>query len=278
VRVAPRSQFVVQLRHGTTQESARRRTEEAHHPLPALPKEAWSARTHRPHAPLPEEGEVMPSGVYVRSEQARRNIAIASRLRPQVSEDTRAKIARAGTGRIVSEETRRKLSLSKMGHPVSEETRAKLRISLKGKNAWSPEERAKISARNKGRPHPSKGTVLSVELRRKLSEAVKGRYAKEKNHNWRGGITEAHRMLRNGLEYKLWRQAVLSRDGYMCRKCSAHSCRIVPHHIRNFNSNPDLRFSIDNGATLCFSHHVEFHARFGRENNTPEQLEEFLHG
>ena len=42
------------------------------------------------------------------------------------SDKTRAKLSKAGKGRVVTEETRAKLSVALMGHKVTEETRAKL--------------------------------------------------------------------------------------------------------------------------------------------------------
>ena len=53
------------------------------------------------------------------------------------------------------------------------------------------------------------------------------------------------------------------------------------HHVKNFSSNEDKRFDIDNGLTMCRKCHnpVEynsFHHIYGTRNNTKEQLEEYI--
>ena len=43
--------------------------------------------------------------------------------------------------------------------------------------------------------------------------------AKEKNPNWKGGVTPIHQKIRCSKEYKLWRDAVFQRDEYTCIWC-----------------------------------------------------------
>lgn len=58
--------------------------------------------------------------------------------------------------------------------------------------------------------------------------------------------------------HKAWRQAVLERDGYICRDCSrvcgskgeAHADHVIPVKVR-----PDLRYVLENGACRCASCH-----------------------
>ena len=122
-----------------------------------------------------------------------------------------------------------------------------------------------------------KGRIRSKETRIKISKARIG----SKCHSWRGGITPKNRKIRNGIEFRLWREAVFARDNWICQKCKTKSksgkrvC-LHPHHILNFAQYPELRFAIDNGITLCKKCHMEFHKKYGKENNNQEQLEEFL--
>ena len=66
------------------------------------------------------------------------------------------------------------------------------------------------------------------------------------------------------------------RDGWTCQKCGKRGGMLHPHHILNFAEHPTLRFRVDNGVTLCVSHHREFHATYGSAGNTREQIEEYL--
>jgi len=187
----------------------------------------------------------------------------------------------------------------------SEETKEKISETLKGnKNAlgnrsWtgkhrSEETKRKISEARKGQISWIKGKHHSEETRKKISEALKGKHypkvseAKkgsknpmygrrgDKSTNWKGGVTPQYLQIRHTLEMQLWRQAVLERDNFTCQKCGQCGGKLEAHHINNFAEHPELRTSIENGITLCRKCHREFHKKYGKTNNTKEQLEEFL--
>jgi hypothetical protein len=147
----------------------------------------------------------------------------------------------------MSEETKNKLSLINKGKKQTESARLKMSLSRKGKK-------------------------FSEEHRRKISEALKGKI----NYNWNGGITSKNKIIRDGIESRLWREAVFARDNWTCQKTMIKGGKLVAHHIQNFAQYPELRFAIDNGITLSDKAHREFHKIYGFRDNTKKQLIEFL--
>src|ERR1035437_3593139 len=64
-------------------------------------------------------------------------------------------------------------------------------------------------------------------------------------------------IIRRSKNYRNWRKSVVERDKHTCQKCGATNAILHVHHIKDFNSYPDLRFNIDNGKTLCISCHMK---------------------
>ena len=56
--------------------------------------------------------------------------------------------------------------------------------------------------------------------------------------------------------YKTWRQQVRARDKCKCQwpGCKARK-KLVVHHIKRWADIPSLRYSVQNGITLCKVHH-----------------------
>jgi 5-methylcytosine-specific restriction endonuclease McrA len=77
------------------------------------------------------------------------------------------------------------------------------------------------------------------------------------------------------MEFRLWREAVFTRDNWTCQKCNRNGGYLHPHHIRNFAEEIDLRFAINNGITFCKACHKEFHKIYGVKNNYQNQVNEF---
>ena len=63
---------------------------------------------------------------------------------------------------------------------------------------------------------------------------------------------------RDDNEVRLWRKAVLSRDGNCCTRCGATK-ELHAHHIARWADAPHLRIVVDNGVTLCRECHEEEH-------------------
>lgn len=93
-----------------------------------------------------------------------------------------------------------------------------------------------------------------------LSDKLKFERNKGENHwNWKGGITPKNQKERNSKKYSKWRKNVFIRDRYICQKCGQQGGNLNAHHIKPWSKYPDLRFSIDNGITLCKNCHKLIH-------------------
>lgn len=145
------------------------------------------------------------------------------------------------------------------GKSRSKEVKEKISKANKGKNLGN-----KFGSANKGRSltkehkkkisQALKGKIKSLEHRKRLSKALQG----EKNWNWKGGISKEYDRIRHSLQYYIWQQEVWKKDNWTCRLCG-NKRNIIAHHIQLFSKFPELRFSIDNGLTVCRSCHNKIH-------------------
>lgn len=83
---------------------------------------------------------------------------------------------------------------------------------------------------------------------------------------------------RNRTASKVWRKAVYEKDGYACLACGKHGGDLNAHHLAAYDTNPEQRFDVHNGVTLCPGCHTKFHTQYGFGGNTPEQFQEWLAG
>lgn len=136
--------------------------------------------------------------------------------------------------------------------------------------------------KDKEHPRGMKGRKMSLETRRKMSLAAKG---KPKSPEHIKNAADAHRGKkhisntgenhplwikdrtklqrysddakdRRSSAYRNWREEVWLRDNFKC-KIASPDCegRIEAHHILGYREYPDLRYQIKNGITLCHFHH-----------------------
>jgi hypothetical protein len=194
------------------------------------------------------------------------------------SKEHKRKLSEAAKGRKNSEEAKRKMSESHKGKKLSEEAKRKIGEASLGKKL-SEEAKRKISQAMKGNKHGlgqkhsraikrklsivkmgntcALGCKRSEETRRKMSEAKKG-----KNSNgWKGGVSPENELIRKGIEYRLWREAVFARDNWICQECKKRGGELHAHHLKEFSNYPELRFAIDNGLTFCKKCHIEIHKK-----------------
>ena len=145
-------------------------------------------------------------------------------------------------GQTVSQETKEKMSKSQKGkkrNPMSAEQKEQIRLWHLGRKQ-SPETIAKRFASRFGYRH-------SPETRKKIGRSNSG----SKSNLWRGGISPLNESIRKSVEYKLWREAVYTRDNWTCVFCGQEGGILNADHIKPFAYYPELRFAIDNGRTLC---------------------------
>src|SRR3990167_354744 len=182
----------------------------------------------------------MPTGVYVRTVELRKIMSEAQKRvgnRPPLV-----------LGRHHSEETKRKIALNNKG------------LFKKGQIPWNKGK--------KGFLGHWKGKKMSVESCEKMRKADRTLTSGKNHYNWKGGITLEYRKMRNSIEYKLWRDAVLIRDNYTCIWCGQKGSRLVADHIKPFAFFSELRFALDNGRTLCEKCHKQTETFGGKIRKT----------
>ena len=164
--------------------------------------------------------------------------------------------------------------ISKSGKPHGNKGR-------KGQVAWnkgksmSDEHKAKLSKSHLGISTWNKGKSWSDEVKLKMSlakkgmhkspatEFKKGQFAKEKHYFWKGGVTPEYKIIRHSKDMQNWRKAVFEKDNYTCQGCESKGIYIEPHHLLSFSDNPEYRFEVWNGQTLCRDCHVHLHNELG---------------
>jgi len=121
------------------------------------------------------------------------------------------------------------------------------------------EVRKKIGDSQRGKkrgPSPKRGIPLSEETKKKLSIAMAGRSAKDKNYFWKGGSSYE----KYGFEFTLrLKEVIRNRDNRMCVLCKAHESilktKLCVHHI-DYNKNNNKE---NNLVSLCRKCHANVH-------------------
>ena len=169
---------------------------------------------------------------------------------------------------------------SKKGKKLSKEVCDKLSECKKGeKNHFFGKKHTKeskdlISKHLKGREVWSKGKKFPWLTKRNLEN--NHLHTGKNAYNWKGGNYLINEKGRKSVEYKLWRKSCLERDNFTCQKTGQIGGKLEVHHINNFSEFKELQTSIENGITLSYKSHKDFHKEYGFKNNTKEQLQKFL--
>lgn len=85
------------------------------------------------------------------------------------------------------------------------------------------------------------------------------------NQNWKeikSPSSKDRKLLMKRTEYRFWRLAVFNRDKWTCIQCGMEDVNkigkgLIIHadHIKSWGEYPELRYTIDNGRTLCIDCH-----------------------
>lgn len=167
------------------------------------------------------------------------------------------------------------MGLSNKGRHLSNEHKNKISAGVKrigsGKlmlgKKLSQETRTKQSIAQKKRYENLDPEVLRL-IGEKISLSQKGkpRFSQrgENHHQWKGGVDYENNKIRHSIEYRLWREAVFSRDNFTCQLCNQRGGRLEADHIKPFSLYPELRLAIDNGRTLCKPCHIKTDTYLGK--------------
>lgn len=222
----------------------------------------------------------MPAGIYTRTDEHCKKISIGlierNKKNPNTGNFKKGHVS-FWRGKKLSDQHKEKLRLSHVGKLMHPNTKKALLNHLIGNThtlgkKLSEETKRKMSVANKGNKH-ALGSKHTEEWKLMMSIRFRG----EKSYMWKGGITPINQQIRGSRKYKIWESKVQERDGYSCKKCGEYrKNKLVAHHILNFATYLDLRFSVENGITFCRRCHGWFHRDWGRKNNTREQVVKFL--
>ena len=190
----------------------------------------------------------MPTGVYLRTEYHRAIISRASKGRT-LSLETRQKISNAGRGKKRTLQTRMNISVALSGRTLSDERKQQM---------------SELSKRLGLKPPSRKGQTMPLEWKRRMSKLMRGRFAGDRNHFWKGGVSKETDRIRHSIEYREWRTAVFERDDHRCMDCGERGGQLNADHIYPFAHYPRLRFDVDNGRTLCENCHKKTSTFMGR--------------
>jgi hypothetical protein len=130
----------------------------------------------------------------------------------------------------------------KLSFPITEKKKI---ASIKNLGSWI------------GRVPPMLGKKHSFEAKRKMSHSGMGKHIGENNGKWISDRSKlAKRQKRNDYSYIEWRKSVMKRDEGKCRMGS-EDCfgYMTVHHILSWKKFPNERYNVNNGITLCQTHH-----------------------
>lgn len=177
----------------------------------------------------------MPKGIYKRKKLSEeRKIQCIKNLKGRMK------------GKHHTEKAKEKMRLAALGHKGywlgrkhKSETIEKMRLANIGEK--NPMFGKKISIEHNKKIHKSGvdnyfyGKHHTIETKKIISKANKGRLVGEKNPSWKGGIKSLASMIRELDEYAQWRTNIFQKDDFSCIICKDNtSGNLEAHHKKEF--------------------------------------------
>lgn len=127
----------------------------------------------------------------------------------------------------------------------------------------------------------NKGVEMSDEYKSNWLKSMVGKNKRDKNPNWRGGVSDINNLIRTSDKYKEWRMSIFKRDQWTCQFCGSKGVVLNVDHIKPFfivrDENNiksledafacDALWELDNGRTLCFDCHYSLPTSIKRDRD-----------
>jgi hypothetical protein len=188
-----------------------------------------------------------------------------------LSEEHKKHLSESHMGQIphITPESIEKNRVAHLNKKASQDTKDLMSIAHKGQEAWNKGQKMpdgtgeKISKKNKGK-------------RRK--ESTRNKMRGENNHNWKGGVSELDKAIRELPEMYIWKYNVMKRDNFCdCFTGTMGNHNLVVHHIKPLSViiqeyniktiedalNCEEMWDIENGITMFEESHIDHHQKYG---------------
>ena len=145
--------------------------------------------------------------------------------------ETLAKIGRANLGKKRSAEAKARMSAARKNRPRTEkelEVLQKMSGGNVGKRYALGYKHTEDAKERIG--EASRGNTFRLG-KSSWNKGLKGYKRQEEHYNWRGGITNVRKRVRESVEYKEWRKDIFERDDYTCQMCSERGGQLHVDHF-----------------------------------------------
>ena len=257
-----------------------RKSHEGKHPSQASRNKMSEAQKNKPKKPFTKEhceniskackGRT-PWNLGIPHKQSAKDKMSAKKKNIPLTKEHKKHLSESHKGQTpnVTPESIEKNRVAHLGKKASDKTKEKMSISHKGQPAW-----------NKGQKMPE-GTGEKISIKntgKRRTESTRNKMRGENNHNWKGGMSELDKAIRELPEMYIWKYNVMKRDNFCdCFTGIVGNHNLEVHHIKpmsiiiqeyNIKTIEDALsceelWDIDNGITMFKKSHIKHHQKYG---------------